>query len=53
MERVQQFYRLPEETCNRTYPSSAFLIVLTISLFVKGLPAREQITQKLGRKKGN
>ena len=38
-------YRLSEETYNRTYRSSAFLIALTISLFVKGLPTREQITQ--------
>jgi len=36
MEKAQQFYRLPEESCNRTYSSSTFLIVLAIPLFVRG-----------------
>ena len=40
MERDPQFYRFPEERCNRTYSSSTFLIVLAISLFVRGFIAK-------------
>jgi len=37
--RGDQYHRLPIETCNLGYPPSTFLIVLAISLFVKGFIA--------------
>jgi len=40
MEQVDGAYSLPVQRCSRTYSSSTFLIVLAISLLVRGFIAK-------------